>query len=151
MGMFDFFRRKEPDRGPQNAELLAALQIERLAPSPATRANLLRVLGQSTVCVAVRELPPELRGKGPIVLQEDVRLTFLTSTNRDGQSMALAFSDHQQVQARKSGAASIEMSAKQAASNALQNGSEGMVINPSGDWAELSPEEVAQMANTDES
>lgn len=147
MGMFDFFRRKEPDATPQNSELLAALKIERMAPSPATRANLLRVLGRSTVCVAVRELPPELSGKGPIVLQEDVPLTFLTSTNREGQPMALVFSDHQQVQARESGAASIVMSATQAASLALRNGNTGMVINPSGDWAELTRAEVEQLAS----
>ena len=148
MRLLDFLRRKEPDREPQNAELLAALKIENMAPSPATRANLLRVLSRSTVCVAVRELPPELSGEGPFVLQDDVRFTPLTSTNRQGQTVALVFSDHQHVQARKSGAASIEMTVQQAARNALLNGKEGMIINPAGDWVELTREEVEHLAQT---
>lgn len=39
------------------------------------------------------------------------------------------------------------MSAKPTASNALYNSREGMVINPAGDWIELSREEVEQLAN----
>lgn len=89
MGLFNFLRRPEPDVGPQNFELLAALKIEKVAPSIAGRANLLRVLSRSVVLVAVRDLPPELRGEGPFVLKEDLRL-MISHFNESGRKNGCA-------------------------------------------------------------
>lgn len=148
MGMFDFFRRKEPDVGPQNSELLAALKAEKVTPSPVNRAHLLSVLKRSIVLIAVRDLPPHLRDvEGPGTFGQETHLDLLSSTNAQGERVGLIFSDHRNVQARKKDAPWISMPAQQAAKWWLD--AQGFVINPAGDWVMLSPEEVAQLANGD--
>jgi hypothetical protein len=87
----------QPGTGLHNPELQAALRAEKTAPSARTRANLLRTLSGATILLAVRELPPHLRGAGTHVLEEATSLVFLTSTSPQGQPMAIFFSDHQQV------------------------------------------------------
>ena len=148
MGLFDFLRRPEPKSmpGPHNPKLQAALKAHKVAPSPQAREYLLRVLGESIVLVAVQELPEELRGEGPFVLQKDMTIVELTTTNAQGERMGLVFSDHANVQARKKGAPWMSLDAKQAATNVLRMNARGMVVDPAGDWIELTRQELEDLA-----
>ena len=146
MGLFDFLRRSAPMPGPTNPELQGALKAHKISPSSQTRQHLLRVLQKSIVLVAVQELPQELRGEGPFVLQKELTIVELTTLNAQGERMGLIFSDHAQVQARKKGAPWMSMDAAQAATNALRMEAKGMVIDPAGDWIELTLEETEQLA-----
>lgn len=148
MGLFDFLRRPQPMPGPRNDKLQGALKAHKLSPSPQTREHLLRVLRESIVLVAVQDVPPELRGEGPFVLEKDTLIMELRTTNNKGEAMGLIFSDHAQVQARKKGAPWMSLDASQAAQNALRMEAQGMVIDPTGDWIELTREEVEQLAAT---
>ena len=131
---------------PTNPELQGALKVHKISPSPQTRQHLLRILQKSIVLVAVQELPPELRGEGPFVLQEDMTIVELTTLNARGERMGLIFSDHAQVQARKKDAPWMSMDATQAATNALRMEAKGLVIDPAGDWIELTLQETKQLA-----
>ena len=98
--------------------------------------------------VAVQEIPAELRGEGPFVLQKDMTIVELTTLNAQGERMGLISSDHAQVQARKKGAPWMSMDAAQAATNALRMNAQGMVIDPAGDWIELTLEESKNLAKS---
>ena len=144
MGLFDFLRRAEPMPGPQNLELLAALKAEKTAPSPANRAHLLEVLSQSIVLIAVKDLPPHLRNVGPGPLEEDTYIEKLSTTGKNGELLGIIFSDHANVQARKKGAPWLAISSQQSAR--WWSDANGIIINPAGDWVELTREEVASLA-----
>ena len=143
MGLFDFLRRAEPTPGPRNLELLAALRAEKTAPCAANRARLLAVLKQSVVLIAVRDLPPHLRNVEGVRLTQAVDLDQLGSTNAAGEKLGLIFTDHANVQARKEGAPWIAVDATKAAQ--WWKDAAGLVINPAGDWVELTRGELEQL------
>lgn len=145
MNFFKFLQRNAM-QGPQNLELLTALKAEKTAPSPDNRSRLIEVLRRSTVLIAVRELPSKLQREGPFVVEEDTYVEKLGSTNAQGERVGLIFSHHKQVQARKKGAPWMAQTCQQAAQHSLSEGQNGIVIDPAGDWVELSRAEVEQLA-----
>ena len=147
MGLFDFLRRSQAPHGPLNVDLEAALRAEKRQPSPQTRAHLLHVLSRSIVLIAVRDLPLHLRDIGPGKFEKSTDLDLLGTTNGMGKQVGLIFSNHKNVQARKKNAPWIAIPGKQAAN--WWKGAQGLVIDPAGDWIELSREEVKKLANGD--
>ena len=146
MEHFDSSQPGLPELSSQNLELQGALKAYHAAPSPQTREAMLEILKGCFVYVAVRELPEHLRAIGLHVSQEDTRLTTLASTNSQGEMMGLIFSDRAQVLARKPDAESIAMAVPLAARHGLDEGFEGLVIDPAGYWAELTRVETENLA-----
>jgi hypothetical protein len=132
-----------------NQDLIEAIQRVVTDPSRSNRQVLYQALLRSHLFLGVQN-PPEGLSGSPTTLKENTPFAMATSINPEGKEVLLTFSDRDSLNARNPSLGWAEMLAKDVLGIVVQNDLAGIVINPGGQWVELTSEEVKSVLASDE-
>ena len=137
----------------ENPELKKAVKSFKSNSTPATRKQLHAVFSKSMLWMATKDQPEGLvSSTSPTILTRETYMEIRISTNANGEPMGVVFTDLKELQNRNKSdprnvsAGGYVQSAEQIINFVLENDFAGIVINPGGNWVELSREEIEQIA-----
>ena len=138
----------------ENPELKKAIKSFKSNPTPVTRNYLHNVFSKSMLWMATKEQPEGVESStSPTVLTRETYTEIRISTNASGEPMAVVFTDLKELQNRNKSdpknvsAGGYVQSAEQIINFVLENEFAGIVINPAGNWVELSRAEIDEIFN----
>jgi hypothetical protein len=129
---------------PENAPLRRAIAKLAADPTPENRAAVHASLMAGPLLIALRELPKEI-GSDPEVLTGDIPIQFVTSKAPGGRPVLAAFTDAEAVARRAPAGVWLAVAPFALLNWIVEEGLEGLVLNPDGVSATISRDAVLRM------
>ena len=138
----------------ENPKLKQAIQKFKNNPTALTRKKLYEVFLESFLWIAIKDLPEGMPAStSPTIVTLEMDYQMRISTNANGDPVMAVFTDLTELQNRNKSNLGTEsqgayaQSASQIIKVVVKDNFAGIVINPAGNWVELSRAEIDEISN----